>query len=81
MKVKVQKIGNSHMVTLPAQVVEKAGLYPGQTVEVSMVKDEISVKPVHKKINITQMKWGTVSIPGYTHEKAMQYKKQALYDR
>lgn len=72
------------MVTLPAKLVKDAGLYTGQALKVSIVKDAIVIKPQEKpakKIPITQMKTGVISIPNFDFEQSMKWIEESHYDR
>jgi antitoxin component of MazEF toxin-antitoxin module len=83
MDMKLQKIGNSHMVTIPAKLIRRSGLRIGQPLHVSLHEETIEITPQKKskKINIADMKMKTVSIPLFNFEESMKWRKAARYDR
>jgi len=86
MLVKVQKIGNSHMVTIPVEVIREAGLAAGDMLKLEKDKTKITFKRAVKAKDVKQERklserLPSVSIPGFDYKQAMKWKKMALYER
>lgn len=58
MKVKVRKVGNSMVLTVPNTVAEEMALYEGQEFEVSPFSEGLTYTPVR---NIKKVKWSKYS--------------------
>lgn len=57
MKVKVRKVGNSMVLTVPNSVAEEIALYEGQEFEVSTISSGLTYKPVRKKSGVEWNKY------------------------
>ncbi|MCA9386414.1 AbrB/MazE/SpoVT family DNA-binding domain-containing protein [Candidatus Dojkabacteria bacterium] len=49
MTVKLQKVGNSMMITLPTKIIKEAGFQKGDQLEVVMEEGEVKVQKKRKK--------------------------------
>ena len=57
MKVKVRKVGNSMVLTVPNAVAEDIALYEGQEFEVSSIASGLTYTPVRKKKKVNWDKY------------------------
>ncbi len=86
MDMKLQKIGNSHMVTIPAKLMKSARLSVGQSLRVSFNDGKIEISTlkkikVAKKLAVAPIKLKTISIPNFDFKQSMKWIKESRYDR
>ncbi|MBO4235215.1 MAG: hypothetical protein J5928_02060 [Firmicutes bacterium] len=60
MKVKVRKVGNSMVLTVPNAVAEDIALYEGQEFEVAAISSGLAYTPVRKKKKVNWDKYSTL---------------------
>ena len=60
MNVKVRKVGNSMVLTVPNSLAEELALYEGQEFEVSLVSSGLTYKPVRNKRRVNWKKYGVL---------------------
>lgn len=71
MDVKVQKVGNSVMVTLPQALVKKASLLVGDRVKLEFEEkhNEIKIRRLKRKVTKFKDFFGSISIPNFDFRK------------
>jgi antitoxin component of MazEF toxin-antitoxin module len=74
MQVKLQKIGNSFMVTIPKRLSEQAKLKIGEMLNISLERGNLIIKPMIKK-NLVDFS-GVFSIPDFDTDKITQEIKE-----
>lgn len=67
MKVKAVKIGNNLAFMIPQPIAEKCGLGESDSVDISLKKQEIVIKSVHKRYNLSELLAGIT--PENMHEE------------
>lgn len=81
MYLKLQKIGNSSMVTIPKKIQRQVGLSTGDLLDLKVRGDRLELQLYKKKNrNITDY-LGEISIPGFDFEKSMELIKEGGYER
>ena len=80
-QVKLQKIGNSFMITIPKSIKEKSGLRLGDHVNLQLSGTTVTIKPKQRnKMPVSAMK-GNLSVKGFSFQKTMKNIKNASYAR
>lgn len=85
MTVKLQKIGNSYMATVPRNLAKKAGLKPGMFLRPEIKGSTITFKKAinrvkgSKKDNMAMV--GHLNIPNFDLEQSIKDIKEGAYER
>ncbi|MEI7578421.1 MAG: AbrB/MazE/SpoVT family DNA-binding domain-containing protein [bacterium] len=82
MQVKLQKIGNSFMVTIPKALKEQAKLHLGDMLNIEIAENSLLIKPaVLDKLTKAQVEGGLLQIPNFHIQKVIQEIKKRDYER
>lgn len=77
-KVKLQKVGNSYMITLPKKIKEEIGLKLGDVLSIRRNGNHVEYFPVKKKKSIADTV-GRFSVENFDFEQSMKDIKEGAY--
>lgn len=83
MTVKLQKVGNSMMITLPKKIIKEAGFKRGDQLEVVMVDGEVKVQKKKAKKSLADFA-GIIKLPKskyFDHIQILKDSKNSGYER
>jgi antitoxin component of MazEF toxin-antitoxin module len=83
MTVKLQKIGNSHMLTIPVQFLKQLGWRLGDELSFKTVNSslEITLAPKKKYKSFADIPVGTIHVKPVDFETELQWYKEGPYER
>jgi len=81
MKVKLQQIGNSMMVTIPKVMQQEANLKVGDTVVISRKRKVLVLEKEKNGVKKFGQRTGLFSVPDFDFDEFMKLIKEGIYER
>ncbi len=78
---KTQKVGNSLMITIPADLARDMGIKEGSEIKVEKIDSHIRLNPQPKDAPSILDSAGTIKIPNFKVKDAIRFIKEHGYDR